>query len=180
MKLQIHYFIFTFFFITHRFWSFEWSKSSFGIIWYFIYVFGYWCYVIFFRNRYVSLYFSPSIWSCKNSSKFPPKSPRNEIERICKEASKLFESLTKHKIHKSGAENILYEICKKKKSCNLTKILRFFYLNGAVLNFLNFKRVYNPHGDITNQQECHNLSSRFTRVMIIGMNSSSLGISNEQ
>ena len=49
-------------------------------------------------------YFSPSIWSCKNSSKFPPKSPRNEIERICKEASKLFESLTKHKIHKSGAE----------------------------------------------------------------------------
>ena len=135
--------------------------------------------MFFFRNRYVSLYFSPSIWSCKNSSKFPPKSPRNEIERICKEASKLFESLTKHKIHKSGAENILYEICKK-KSCNLTKILRFFYLNGAVLNFLNFKRVNNPHGDITNQQECYNLSSRFTRVMIIGMNSSSLGISNEQ
>ena len=67
------------------------------------------CYV-FFRNRYVSLYFSPSIWSCKNSSKFPPKSPRNEIERICKEASKLFESLTKHKIHKSGAEKKLQNL----------------------------------------------------------------------
>jgi len=53
-------------------------------------------------------------------------------------------------------------------------------LNGAIFDFLNFEGKDDPHGYIANQQKCHNLTSRFARIMVIGVDSPSLCICYEQ
>jgi len=53
-------------------------------------------------------------------------------------------------------------------------------LYGWVLDFLNFEGVDDPHGEVANEEECDNLSTRLWVVVVGGVDPPPLGIGDEE